>query len=124
MFIPENVQWFIAVQVEEFQIEGESENLVYLNHILIKAISAEMAYTRAQEICGQSNHQYKNFEGNLVTCKFRGLYDLFPIHDELEDGKELSFINMDRLLEEEISKLVRSKDELDIFRPEVDEESK
>ncbi len=116
-YVPANVEWFIAVEIEEFQVESETENLVYLNHILVKATSAEMAYQKAIKLCEQSNQKYQNSDGKTVTCRFRGLYDLFPIHDALEDGAELSFANLDSLSESEIQKLVRSKDELDLFRP-------
>jgi hypothetical protein len=121
MFVPNNVKWFIAVQVEEFQVEGEAENLVYLNNILVKANSPETAYTRALDLCKQSNHEYQNSDEKTVVCKFRGLNDLFPIHDELEDGAELSFTSLGNLSEEEVMRIVRTKDQLELFHPDMQE---
>jgi hypothetical protein len=38
-YIPKDAKWYIAELVMEFQIEGESRNVVHVNIVLIRADS-------------------------------------------------------------------------------------
>ena len=116
-YIPEDAKWYLADIVEEIRIEGEDNSLVHINLILIRADSPEEAYERSLEIGKQSEIIYQNTDDQTVTTIFRGLRNLYVIHDELEHGSELIYEEKEDLDEEQIQKLVRSKAELSVFTP-------
>lgn len=60
---------------------------------------------------------YSNPAGRPVTTTFRGLADLDVIHDPLEHGAELFFSERVGVPQQELEKLVSSKDRLSVFRP-------
>ena len=117
--IPARAKWYIADLIQEFKIEGESENVVHIDTTLIRADSPEEAYEKAVALGreGQDYGSYKNTDDKLVTISFRGLKDLNVVDGELEHGTELLFERRDGLTEEEMSDLVRGKDQLNVFRP-------
>ncbi|GCE19586.1 DUF4288 domain-containing protein [Dictyobacter kobayashii] len=116
--IPENVKWYLAELLEEIQIEGESENLVHNNLVLIRADSPEEAYRKALTRGQELNDNYENPDGKKVKVTFRGLSDLNAILDELEDGAELAYEEMTGLSEAEIAELLPEKDQLGVFQPD------
>jgi len=60
--------------------------------------------------------------GKLVTTRFRGLSFLDVIHDPLEHGSELVFHSNIGVSPDELRKLLRSKEQLELFRPANDPE--
>src|SRR5258708_29313561 len=101
--IPDGVKWYLAELVEEIQIAGESENVVHNNLILIRADSPEEAYTKALARGSEINGSYEDIDGRKGMSIFRGLSDLNPILDELEDGAEIAYEELQGLSEDEIS---------------------
>ncbi len=112
MFVPSDVQWFIAEQVQELRVEGQDTSLVYINSILVKADTEESAFNHAVELSRHLNHEYENTNGAKVRSVFRGLSDLNPVHDKLEDGAELWFYSRDEQTEEQIAAMVQTKEKL------------
>src|SRR4051794_38699105 len=90
-YIPQNPEWWLAIMIEEIRVEGAKRNIVHLNHVLLRADSAEKAYSRAMEMGKTASSEYRNPAGKKVTIRFRGLHNLDVIHDSLEDGCELMF---------------------------------
>ena len=117
VFIPKGTEWFIGELVEEFKVAGQAENLVHINMILIKAGSAEVAYQKAIAFGQPANMTYRNTDGVEVTVRFRGLRDLYPVHDRLEDGAELLYEEHEGLSDEAIAEMVKPKEALAIFGP-------
>jgi CBS-domain-containing membrane protein len=60
--------------------------------------------------------EYFNPAGNLVTIKFRGISFMDVIHDALEDGAELTFSSQIDVAPDELKRMLRSKEELTLFR--------
>ena len=116
-YIPNGAQWYIADLVQEFNIEGEQDNVVHIDTTLIRADSPEEALAKALELGPEGNGSYRNRFGKLVTVAFRGLKDLNVVDGELEHGTELLFERKDGLSEAEMSNLVRERDQLNVFRP-------
>jgi hypothetical protein len=116
-YVPEDVEWFLTEIVEEIKIDDEPRNVIHINMILIRADSAEEAYEKALELGSDAETTYENPDGKLVTITFRGLRDLWPIIDKLEHGAELTYDEEIGYKEEQITKLIRSKEQLAVFRP-------
>jgi hypothetical protein len=116
-FIPANAKWYLADIVEEIQVQDDSQNVIHINTVLVRADSPEEAHAKALELGEQCNRAYENSAGNNVTISFRGLRDLYVIHDELEHGAELFYDERFGLTEEQIVALVCEKENLSVFQP-------
>lgn len=116
-----NIKWYLAELVEEIHIDGESENIVHNNLVLIHADSPEEAYKKAVARGSAMNDTYEISPGKKVISTFRGLSDLNPILDELEDGATIAYEELTDLTAEEISEMVPEKDQLGAFQTDDDE---
>jgi hypothetical protein len=116
VYIPENPKWYVADIVEEFRIEGEPDNVVHINSLLIRADSPEEAHEAAL-LLGHDDDHYKNVEGKHVTATFRGLRELSAIQGELEHGTELMWSKRTGLTEADMAKLVKPQPRLAVFAP-------
>src|SRR4051794_18031384 len=116
-YIPAEAKWYLADIVEEFSIQGEPDNIVHTNLVLVRADSPEEAYDRAISLGQNSESNYTNSEGKLVTVRFRGLKDLNVIHGELEHGTELAYNRRVGMSESELGDWVTPKEHLAVFRP-------
>ena len=90
-YIPKNAKWWLADLTVEFIVQGEQGNTVHYNLTLVRADSAEEAYSKAVRLGQQHEMNYTNTDGKHVTVRFRGLKDLAVIHGDMEDGAELLF---------------------------------
>ena len=117
VFIPEGTEWFIGELVEEFKVAGQTENLVHINTILIKADSPEVAYEKALALGESANRIFTNADGVEVSVRFRGLRGLYPVYDRLEDGAELLYEEREGVSDEAIAEMVKSKEALAVFSP-------
>lgn len=116
-YIPKDAKWYLADIVMEITIEDDPDKMVHINITLIRADSPEEAYVRSLEVGKQSEFAEPNTDGKMVTHVFRGLRDLNVIHEELEHGAELVYEELTELREEQVTRLVRSKQSLTVFRP-------
>jgi len=116
-FIPEDAKWYLADIVLEFIIEDDPRNVVHRNLLLVRADSPEEAYQKAMQLGADNEESWDNIDKKRVTIRFRGLYDLKVIHDELEHGAELSYREDVGVEESTIQKWIAPKDELGVFRP-------
>ncbi len=117
-----DVTWYWAEIIEEIRIEGETDNVVLLNTVLVQAESPDRAYERALEIGRDYDSEYTNPDGQRVTCRFRGLRDLGAIYDGLEHGAELFYSEETGVSEDELAQLATAKDDLTLFQAESDDE--
>ncbi len=116
-FIPKDAKWYLAEIVEEIGIDGERDNILHTNMVLVRADSPEQAYDRAVELGKEGEITYSNPDGKLVRTRYRGLRDLNVIHDELEHGAELIYSRRTGVSEAEILRWVSPKEDLGVFRP-------
>jgi len=116
-FIPKGARWYLADVVLEHVIEGERRNLVHVNTHLVEAASPEEAYKKARKLGREHQHRYLNTDGMRVRVKFRGLRELNVIHDDLEDGAELSYEEVVAVPESKLKRWARSKRDLGVFAP-------
>jgi hypothetical protein len=121
VFIPENTEWFIGELVEEFKAADQTENLVHINTILIRADSPETAYEKALTFGEAVNRVFINTDGIEIRVSFRGLRGLYPVYDRLEDGAELLYEERKGMSDEVIAKMVKPKEELAVFSPTWDD---
>ena len=115
-YIPSDTEWYIAEIVLEIQVEGDPRNVVHRNLTLIRAHTPEQALEKASDVGKQSETGYRNRSGQSVTIRFRGLSSLNVIHEKLEHGAELRYIESVSIQEKEIAELVKPKLELEVFR--------
>ncbi len=114
-YIPPDAKWWIADLVVEFSTEGEPQNRVQYKLTLLRADSADQAYSKALEY-GRSNESvFINPEGKRVSARFRGLRDLFVIYDKLADGAELVADERVGVSEDEIVAGLRDRQHLSVF---------
>jgi hypothetical protein len=97
---------------------GTSGNMVHRNLILIRAARRNEAYEKALRFGREADMKYDNPNGERVTVRFHGISHLEVIHDDLEDGAELSYRSDENLSEEQIAKLLRPKEALNLFLPQ------
>ena len=116
-YIPKDAEWFLAQLVEEFRIQGHKRIVVHINYVLIQAKTPAEAYRKAIELGKRANNKWKNPKGEMVTHKFLGLRDLDVIHDPLEHGCEIMFIERLGMSNSGLHKLVRKKNQLEAFLP-------
>lgn len=116
-YIPKDAKWYIAELVMECKIEGESQNVVHVNIILIRADSPEEAFEKAEAFGREDESSYLNPKNQQVSWRYRGLRALNVIHDELEDGAELMFEEKIGIPEERLQKMIYPKHKLNVFRP-------
>jgi hypothetical protein len=122
-YIPEDARWYLAEIVEEIKVEGSSTNVVHNNLVLIHAQSPEEAYDKAIARGEEANMTYENTDGQAVTVTFRGLSELNVIMDDLEDGAEIAYEEMENLSEDEIQELIPDKEDLGIFQSDTADSS-
>jgi Domain of unknown function (DUF4288) len=116
-FIPKNAKWYLADIIEENVIDGESENVVHVNIVLIRADSPDEAYQKALQLGHDGEMTYENTDGKMVSVIFRGLRNLNVIHDELEHGAELIYERKVGLTPEEVTALSTPREQLGVFAP-------
>jgi hypothetical protein len=116
-FIPKGARWYLADIVLEHVIEGERRNLVHVNRHLVEAASPEEAYKKASKLGRENQLRYLNTDGMRVRLKFRGLRELNVIHDDLEDGAELSYEEVVAVPESTLKRWATPKKELGVFAP-------
>jgi len=108
--------WYIAELIEEFRVEKQTTSLVHVNWVLIRAVDDEGAYKKALELGRKLNNQYHNTEGELVRVTFRGLRNLNKIHEDLEDGAEITYELYEDINSKAVEKMIVDKQQLAIFR--------
>ena len=113
--VPKDAEWFLAKLVEEFRVQGAKRNAVHINYVLVQAKTPSEAYRKAIELGKRSNNKWKNPSGQTVTHRFLGLRELDVIHDPLEHGCEIMFIERLGMSRTGLHKLVRKKTELEAF---------
>jgi hypothetical protein len=114
--IKRGAEWYVAQIIIEISVEGETQNVVHKNFVLISANSAEEAYQKAISLGKQSDDYYKNPSGKSVLLKFKGLHGLNVVYDELEDGSELLYEERFGLSSEDLMKEIVEKTQLAVFR--------
>jgi hypothetical protein len=114
-YVPKDAKWYLADIIVEIIIANESRNIVHTNMKLIRADSPEEEYAKAIKYGREEEISYKNLDGNLVSFKFRGLSNLDVIHEELEDGAEISCQENIGVPEEKILSWVKPKNKLGVF---------
>lgn len=114
-WVPKNIEWFLAELMQEFTFANGDGPLLWVNTILVQATSLEEGYSKAMERGEVYNEKYTNTDQVEVTCKFRGLRDLYLIYEKLEDGAELIWTEYDDLDEAQIAAMVTEKDSLAAF---------
>ena len=116
-YVPKDAEWYLAEIVQELTVEDDPRNVVWRNLTLVHASSPEDAYTRAMSLGNSGDTEYLNPAGKRVTVHFRGLSYLDVIHDALEHGAELMFHSNVGVSPEDLQKVLRSKEELQLFLP-------
>jgi hypothetical protein len=115
-FIPKDARWYLADVVLEHTVEGDPRNVVHVNIHLVEAHSPEQAYEKANALGRAAERVYVNSYGKEVRVVFRGLRDLNVIHDDLEDGAELTYEQYESMPEGQLAGWVSSKESLAVFR--------
>src|SRR5688572_15256982 len=116
-YIPPDAEWFLAQLVEQFRVEGHRRNVVHINYVLIKARTPSEAYRKAMQLGKVANSKWKNPKGEIVTHRFLGLRQLDVIHDPLEHGGEIMFVERLGMSRANTRRLVPKKGELEAFLP-------
>ena len=116
-YIPKSAKWNLATIVLEITVEDDPRNIVHRNLTLVRADSPEEAYQKAMHLGAVVNQPYDNPAGKRVTTRFRRLYELIVIHDELEHGSELSYREDISADESVVQQWVSPKEELAVFQP-------
>jgi hypothetical protein len=116
-FVPKDAEWYLAEIVQELTVADDPRNVVWRNLTLVHANSPDDAYEQALCIGRSGDTEYLNPAGKLVTTRFRGLSFLDVIHDPLEHGAELTFQSNVGVAPDDLQKLLLSKEELQLFRP-------
>jgi Domain of unknown function (DUF4288) len=116
-YVPGDAEWYLAELIQELVVAEDPCNMVWRNLTLVHANSPDEAYEKALSLGNSGDTEYLNPSGKLVRIRFRGIAFMDVVHDPLEHGAELTFSSQTQVSEEELSRLIRSKEELELFRP-------
>lgn len=108
-------EWYLAQFIIEFLVEGDTENVVHVNSVLVRAESPEACYSKALHHGLGGNSQYFNPNGRRVTSRFRGFYDIRRISRQLEDGTAWACCRTETISEEQIQSAICPKESLSAF---------
>jgi hypothetical protein len=115
-FTPKDAIWYIAQLVLEITVEGESQNVVHVNYLLVRADSPEEAYEKALRLGSEHETTYLNQQGKRVQIVFRGLHNLTAVYEPLENGSELWYEETVGVSQKNLDSLVACKESLGVFR--------
>ena len=116
-FIPRDAVWYVAQVVLEITVEGDAQNVVHINYLLVRAGSPEEAHEKALRLGAQHESVYLNRNEKEVRIVFRGLRNLTVVCDNLEHGAELLYEERTGLSAEALANLVRPRESLGVFKP-------
>jgi len=114
----EGRNWYLSHEVlyAETGREAPTERLtVWENLILIRANSPDQAYKKAMKH-GKMSEDKVRINGKTGKLRFLGLRDLVLIYEQLEDGAELEWHEM-QLTKVKMKKLLHAKERLHAFNP-------
>ena len=115
-YIPSGAQWYLADLVIEIRVEEDPRSVVHINTVLVHANSPIEAFEKSLLLgAEQVGDPYLNPAGKRVDSRFVGLKDLAVIHDQLEHGAELFFVEMTDVKPDAIPTLVKTRDNLSVF---------
>ena len=97
-----------AAWIVEFVCEKGSheKTSVYENMILIKAGSPKEALVEAIRIGNQKEFEYQGEDGKTYQNHFAGISRLSPIHEELESGAEIAWLDLTGIDDATLSKRI------------------
>lgn len=121
-YISEDTKWYLADIVMECQVEGNPQNVVHINTLLIRSDSPEEALERAESLGKDEENSYLNPTDQQVTWFYRGLRELSVITEDLEDGAELMYEERVGVSPEELQGMVRERSQFSVFQPLTDRE--
>jgi hypothetical protein len=111
-------QWYISHEIlcaEPYDQETDEPLTVWENLILIRANSPEEAYEKANQH-GRDSEEEIRIDEKKGRHRFVGLKDLVLIYDDLEDGAELEWHEME-LTRAQAKELTKQKEQLHAFNP-------
>src|ERR1700754_2178308 len=112
-------RFYIAELVQECRVRGIKTSLVWVNIHLIKASSAQEAYSKALKKGKEHNQRYRaGDDGRPARWVFRGIRQLFPIYEKIADGSEIMFETYEDIAPAAVTKMIRSRKSLIAFDEE------
>ena len=110
--------WYVASYLIRFiELENESNDeldnrfTAWENTVLVKAGNVNEAYDKVVKIASEYTVPYKGgSQGVPVRWVFEGVTELLPIYEELADGSELMYKELNSTKLKNIKKRVRPKD--------------
>lgn len=108
--------WYLADILILIRVQGDNRNVVHINTVLINAASPELAYEKALAVGRSYEVDDINPAGMAIKTTFCGLCDLNLIPSELTDGEEIIFEELVGVEDAEISKRIRTREDLGVFR--------
>ncbi len=109
--------WYLAEEVLEIRVEGDTRNVVHVNTRLLQARDGEHAYARATEFGAEAADEYLNPEGQKVTITFRGIRDVVEISEGLSDGGEIRWSESVGVSEKKIRAMLKPVEEVEAVKP-------
>ncbi|NKB31478.1 MAG: DUF4288 domain-containing protein [Pseudomonadales bacterium] len=113
------VGWYIGSYIIRFtELENPNDNdesrcYAWENTRIIKAKSFSQAYDKILKVAKLDTKPYKGGpEGIPVQWVFEGVTELLPVYEEIEDGSELMYKEINRTKLKNLRKLIKSKNEL------------
>ena len=117
-------QWYISHEIlcaETSDQETDDPLTVWENLILIQANSPDEAYEKAMKH-GRDSEEEIRVNGKKGYHRFVGLKDLVLVYDQIEDGAELEWHEM-QLTKAQVDEMVQEKSQLHAFNPTDFEQS-
>ncbi|MEO7885186.1 MAG: DUF4288 domain-containing protein [Polaromonas sp.] len=115
-YIPSDTEWYLADLIIEIRVEKDPRCVVHINTVLVHANSPTDAYEKALTLgAEQASSTYLNPAGQRVNSRFIGLKDLAVIHEKLEHGAELFFVERTDFQPGDASSLAQTKEKLSVF---------
>ena len=87
--------WWLVSVCEQNEVVGADKRsprrrpVTWVNTLLIKAPSLDAAYDKALRLKRAVDGRYRAASGKTAYWKVLGVWDLVPVHEDIEDGAEM-----------------------------------
>jgi len=114
--------WWIASYIQRVAWDDDPNPnpnkrcLAWENTIILQASDREAAFDKAMQLVSQDKSEFEDHDGNRKGhWVFEGLTSLLAIHDKLEDGAEVLWVEHKSRTIGRIRSWVKKKHELEVF---------
>jgi hypothetical protein len=99
-------KYLVSVIESIFDVESGERATVYENTLLIFSDSPKSALEEALRLKSVKRNEYKGVDGRTYLERFCGVSRISPIHEEIESGAEISWLDLTGIDEDRLQQRI------------------